>query len=77
MGIRIWRHAQQKWMRASAQGLVCGIMAQQVFGITDAIPLGAKVGIFFWVALGLLASMHVRDQRSEVRDRISDLTSDV
>jgi putative inorganic carbon (HCO3(-)) transporter len=77
MGIRIRRHGQQQWMRASAQGLVCGIVAQQVFGITDAIPLGAKVGIFFWVALGLLAAMHVRDQRSEVGGRISDLTSDL
>jgi putative inorganic carbon (HCO3(-)) transporter len=59
MGIGIWRHGQQHWMRASAQGLVCGIVAQQVFGITDAIPLGAKVGIFFWIALGLLAAMHL------------------
>jgi hypothetical protein len=58
MGIQVWKRAQESWIRASAQGLVCGIVAQQVFGITDAIPLGAKVGIFFWVALGLLAAMH-------------------
>jgi putative inorganic carbon (HCO3(-)) transporter len=58
MGIQVWRRANESWIRASAQGLVCGIVAQQVFGITDAIPLGAKVGIFFWVALGILAAMY-------------------
>jgi putative inorganic carbon (HCO3(-)) transporter len=58
MGIRVWRHSEEGWIRASAQGLVCGLVAQQVFGITDAIALGAKVGIFFWMALGLLAAMN-------------------
>jgi putative inorganic carbon (HCO3(-)) transporter len=58
MGIFVWRHSKEAWIRCSAQGLVCGIVAQQAFGITDAIALGAKVGIFFWIALGLLAVMH-------------------
>lgn len=58
MGVQVWRRSGVTWIRSSAQGLVCGIVAQQVFGITDAIALGAKVGIFFWVALGLLAAMH-------------------
>ena len=58
MGFQVWRHSEHRWMQASAQGLVCGILAQQVFGITDSIPLGAKVGIFFWVALGILAAMY-------------------
>jgi putative inorganic carbon (HCO3(-)) transporter len=58
MGIFVWRHSKEVWIRCSAQGLVCGIVAQQVFGITDAIAPGAKIGIFFWIALGLLAVMH-------------------
>jgi len=58
MGVDVWRRAQEPWIRATAQGLVCGIVAQQVFGITDAIALGAKIGIFFWLALGLLAAMY-------------------
>jgi len=57
MGLFIWRRSQDPWFRSIAQGLVCGIIAQQVFGITDAIALGAKFGIFFWVALGILAAM--------------------
>jgi len=35
---------QLRTMR-KAQGLVCGIVAQQVLGTTDAITLGAKIGI--------------------------------
>jgi putative inorganic carbon (hco3(-)) transporter len=58
MGIQIWRRGEPIWIRAAAQGLVSGIIAQQVFGITDAIALGAKVGIFFWIALGAIAAMH-------------------
>jgi len=58
MGIQVWRRSKDHCIGASAQGLVCGILAQQVFGITDAIPLGAKVGIFFWIVVGILAAMY-------------------
>jgi putative inorganic carbon (hco3(-)) transporter len=58
MGIMVWRRSSVPWIRASAQGLACGILAQQIFCFTDAIPLGAKVGIFFWIALGALAAMY-------------------
>jgi putative inorganic carbon (HCO3(-)) transporter len=58
MGVQIWRRCERKWIRAAAQGLVCGMVAQQVFGIADAIALGAKVGMFFWIALGVLAAMY-------------------
>lgn len=58
MGVRIWMRSGIGWVRAAAQGLVSGILAQQVFGITDAIALGSKVGIFWWIALGLIAGMY-------------------
>jgi putative inorganic carbon (hco3(-)) transporter len=58
MGFQIWRRCERAWMRAAAQGLACGIIAQQVFGIADAIALGAKVGMFFWIAVGILAAMY-------------------
>jgi hypothetical protein len=45
-------------MRSPAQGLVCGIIAQQVFGIADAIAPWAKMGMFFWVAVGSIAAMY-------------------
>lgn len=40
-----------------ALGLGLGLLAQFTFQITDAIPLGAKAGLFFWVAMGLAASL--------------------
>jgi putative inorganic carbon (hco3(-)) transporter len=58
MGVQVWRCGGPLWTRTAAQGLVSGIIAQQIFGITDAIALGAKVGIFFWIALGMMAAMH-------------------
>jgi putative inorganic carbon (hco3(-)) transporter len=58
MGIQVWRRSEHFWIRAAAGGLVCGFLAQQIFGIADAIALGAKVGIFFWITLGMLAAMH-------------------
>jgi hypothetical protein len=29
-----------------------------MFGMTDAIPLGAKVGVLFWMTLALCVSLH-------------------
>jgi putative inorganic carbon (HCO3(-)) transporter len=57
MGIIVWRKSQDVYFRFAAQGILCGLVAQQVFGISDAIALGAKTGIFFWVAIGILAAM--------------------
>lgn len=41
-----------------AEGLAAGLGAYGVFGLADAIPLGAKIGWVFWVVLGLAASLH-------------------
>lgn len=38
-------------------GLAAGMVAYFAFGTADAIALGAKVGIFFWIALALIVSM--------------------
>jgi putative inorganic carbon (HCO3(-)) transporter len=37
-------------------GLAAGMVAYFAFGTSDAIALGAKVGIFFWVALGIIVA---------------------
>jgi len=31
-------------------------VAHAVFGLTDAVALGAKPGLFFWILLGVLAA---------------------
>jgi len=55
-----WRRASAGWMRAAARGLGAGQAAHFIFGWGDAIPLGAKPGIFFWVSLALIAALYGR-----------------
>ncbi len=52
------RRARVSWMRTAARGLAAGQAAFLIFGIGDAIPLGAKLGVLFWISLALLAAMH-------------------
>jgi len=40
-------------------GLGGGLFAHLVFGMLDAITLGAKPGIFFWMLLGLITGMYL------------------
>ncbi len=39
-------------------GLGTGLTAHFVFGIGDAIALGAKVGILFWLSLAMTVALH-------------------
>jgi putative inorganic carbon (HCO3(-)) transporter len=43
--------------RAMILGLGGGLFSHLVFGISDAITLGAKPGIFYWMLLGLVTTM--------------------
>jgi putative inorganic carbon (HCO3(-)) transporter len=45
-------------LRALALGLWGSLVAIHLFGLADAFVLGAKVGVFFWFALGLIAAAH-------------------
>ncbi len=58
MCFEIWRKSKIGWMRIAALGLGCGQLAHFIFGMADSIPLGAKVGIFFWFSLGLITAMY-------------------
>jgi putative inorganic carbon (HCO3(-)) transporter len=44
--------------RTIAAGLGAGLIAHFVFGMTDAIPLGAKPGVLFWFAVALSVALH-------------------
>jgi len=55
--IRAFQLARHRWLRITAPGLGLGLMAHFVFGIGDAIPLGAKVGVFFWFELAVAVSL--------------------
>lgn len=54
-------------LRTLSLGLGGNLVALQIFGLTDAVALGAKLGLFFWLSIGLLVATHriVRNQRAD------------
>jgi putative inorganic carbon (hco3(-)) transporter len=56
--VRVYRRSSQPVYRAMAGGLGAGLIAHFMFGMTDAIPLGAKVGVLFWMSLALAVGLH-------------------
>jgi putative inorganic carbon (HCO3(-)) transporter len=56
--VRVYRGSAEPGARALAGGLGAGLIAHFTFSMTDAIPLGAKVGVLFWVALALAISLN-------------------
>ena len=52
----VWRAPGAPERRLVLLALGVGLLAHLAFGLTDAIPIGAKVGITFWWALALLAA---------------------
>ena len=52
------RATADPWLRALTQGLGAGLAAEFVYGLTDVISLGAKLGIFFWFVLALSVCLY-------------------
>ncbi len=48
--------------RALTLGLGGGLLAHVIYGLTDAVALGAKPGILFWLLLGLIAALFRQTQ---------------
>jgi putative inorganic carbon (HCO3(-)) transporter len=57
MFISAYRLSRDPWLRSVIEGLGAGLIAHFIFGMGDAIPLGAKVGIVFWIVLGLAVGL--------------------
>jgi len=57
MAWRVYRRCADPKLQALALGLFCGLLAHEVYGLTDAITLGAKPGIVIWAMLGLMAAV--------------------
>jgi len=57
MLVRVYRHSKNPLRRRVALGIGAGLVAHFLFGMGDAIPLGAKVGVFWWVALAIAAAL--------------------
>jgi putative inorganic carbon (HCO3(-)) transporter len=48
--------------RSLAIGLGGGLLAHLLYGLTDAVALGAKPGVLFWMLLGLIAGLYRQAQ---------------
>ena len=56
--VRIWKKVGTDWLSLAALGLGCGQLAHFIFEMTDAVPLGAKVNVFFWLSLALIMAIY-------------------
>jgi putative inorganic carbon (HCO3(-)) transporter len=65
MCVEVSKRAKTAWMRAAARGLGTGQLAFLIFGMGDAIPLGAKTGVFFWGSLALITAIYKHVARQE------------
>jgi putative inorganic carbon (HCO3(-)) transporter len=54
----VHRRSGDRIYRAIAGGMAAGLIAHFTFSMTDAIPLGAKVGVLFWLTLALAVALH-------------------
>jgi len=58
-------------LRALVLGLGGGLFAHLIYGMTDAVALGAKPGVLFWMLLGLIAGLFDQARRNhQVQDVI-------
>lgn len=56
--VQVYRRSSSPVYRSLASGLGVGLIAHFIFGMTDVIPLGAKVGVLFWLTAALVVSLH-------------------
>jgi putative inorganic carbon (hco3(-)) transporter len=61
--VSAYRRSDERLWRVAAGGLGAGLVAHFAFGTTDAVALGAKAGVVFWLAVGLAVAVH----RTELR----------
>jgi putative inorganic carbon (HCO3(-)) transporter len=55
-------------------GLGGGLLAHLLYGLTDAVSLGAKPGILFWMLLGLITALHQQThEHLKVGDNIASI----
>ena len=66
MLVRTWRGTGDARLRWIAASLGAGFLAFFIFGMADAIALGAKLGVVFWAALALAAAVDARAREASL-----------
>ena len=56
------RSPRRGFTRSLTLGLGGGLLAHLLYGLTDAVALGAKPGVLFWMLLGLIAGLYGQAQ---------------
>ncbi len=72
LALRAYRAVPAPEIRALLVGLVCGMLAHQVFGLTDAFILGTKPGVLLWVFMGLAVAIYQNRARSSSESATDD-----
>lgn len=57
MCLQTWRQTDRPWVKTAVAGLAGGQLAHMIFGLGDSIPLGAKIGILFWISAALITAL--------------------
>ena len=63
--VQTWRRTPDRLARALVAGIGAGLVACLVFGITDAIALGAKPSVFFWATLAAVVLLWRQTRKFE------------
>ena len=75
--VNIWKRSRQQAISAEDErwqlifrlftlGLGGGLLAHLLFGLTDAVALGAKPGLLFWMLLGLIVGLGQQAQEHAI-----------
>jgi putative inorganic carbon (HCO3(-)) transporter len=48
--------------KVAVLGLGGGLLAHLIFGLIDAVPLGARSGFLFWASLGLISGLYLQER---------------
>jgi hypothetical protein len=65
MCIEVCKTSKIKWLRTAVLGLGWGQLAFLFFGLTDAIPPGAKVGLLFWLSTALICAIYLTTENTK------------
>lgn len=56
--VSVYRRSPERMDRAIAGGVGAGLIAHFTFGMTDAVALGSKGGVVFWLTLAIAVAVH-------------------
>jgi len=56
---RVYAWAPDEGTRRLVLGIAAGLLAHQIFGLTDAFMLGTKPGIVMWILMGIITGLYL------------------